>query len=291
MMRTSNPVSKLMPSTNGRLTCRVVTMSPSHAAKLVQRLHPNERPTQDYRIEALANDMKEGRWFGPEHSFGAIVLDPEGRVVDGQKRLMALSRCDSDTRIKFWVMHGVNAPKGMRLPVGDIGQSRRANDIYGGSAHDWAVARALLTVANAGGRAVRHSVSKEVVSVFKRPLLVLCGPHNNVNTSSARAAFVLYWMMAPTNKQQEVESLYQAYISGDLPNCTPALQTLFRSVAAYGNRRQELYRDFPRTYKAITCPDLTMVKVTDVDKYLALARTTIKELIAKKVSITNEVAS
>lgn len=65
----------------------MMDITPSFAAELLARRHPNQRPLKEHYVLELARAMLEGRW---RWTADPIRLDKDLFVIDGQHRLSAL---------------------------------------------------------------------------------------------------------------------------------------------------------------------------------------------------------
>jgi len=81
------------------------------------------RPVKDAHVEWLAGMMKAGKW---RLNGEAIILDEDGKLLDGQHRLWAV--ISSQVTIETWVTRGVSRDF---FPTIDTGATRTTADVLG----------------------------------------------------------------------------------------------------------------------------------------------------------------
>lgn len=135
----------------------VQTITPAIAAKMLEG-NANNRALSEGRVRGLADAMTAGEWRVAQ----PIILDYNGRLVDGQHRLQAVIRSGVPT--KFLVVTGVEPET---FSVVDQGKNRTAVDLHhimGGinSAIHTAVAMSMIcgVRANRGGHVGTMEKSK-----------------------------------------------------------------------------------------------------------------------------------
>lgn len=94
-------------------------IAPDDARRLLDG-NVGNRPIRRGLIARLASDMAEGRWI---EGSSTIALAPDGRLLDGQHRLMALIQ--SESVLWFWIARGVDPAA---YEVTDVGQPRTLAD-------------------------------------------------------------------------------------------------------------------------------------------------------------------
>lgn len=96
-----------------------MTIGPDEARELLANGAPN-RPIKHHHVARLAADMRNGDWG--QHG-NPIVRDQDGRVIDGQHRLLAV--IESGATIDFFFVDGIDASMqdsmdtGARRSLGD----------------------------------------------------------------------------------------------------------------------------------------------------------------------------
>lgn len=99
-----------------------VFIDPAKAKELLQK-NTRNRKIKDRVVKEYATEMKEGRWL--EDTFELIMIAEDGRVLNGQHRLLAVIK--SGVTIPFHVAYNVS--DGI-FPVLDTGKTRGANDVF-----------------------------------------------------------------------------------------------------------------------------------------------------------------
>lgn len=99
----------------------VIQIGPTEAESMLER-NTHNRPLRDRSVNAFAADMAAGRWDSENGQ--TIVIDPEGRIIDGQHRLWAIIQ--SDTMHPFLVVS--NVPMSAQSTV-DTGTKRTFGDV------------------------------------------------------------------------------------------------------------------------------------------------------------------
>lgn len=79
---------------------RLIIMTPTIAAKMLEKINTRNRPMRPSRVEFLARVIKIGEWE-ITHQGGAT--DSDGNLLDGQHRLAAIVEADQDTPIMWTV--------------------------------------------------------------------------------------------------------------------------------------------------------------------------------------------
>jgi hypothetical protein len=74
---------------NGQLEAAIVDVTPEIAEEWLTKNHPSNRKIAKGQVEAFAHDMSTGNW---KLTHQAIAFDITGQLIDGQHRLMAISK-------------------------------------------------------------------------------------------------------------------------------------------------------------------------------------------------------
>lgn len=93
------PVARITPppaDDGAILHPSVVTVTPEIAAKWLERNHPQNRPINWKRVEAMANDIRAGDW---KLTHQAIAFDGQGNLIDGQHRLQAVVQAGTSVQM------------------------------------------------------------------------------------------------------------------------------------------------------------------------------------------------
>lgn len=107
-------MAKMVPSVAPeRVTMRI---GPDQAKALLEKLHPMQRSVTRRAVAEYAETMKAGLWTLSPHG---IVIDSDGRLVDGQHRMMAVVK--SGVTCEFDVCY---LPAGASVRGIDRGRSR-----------------------------------------------------------------------------------------------------------------------------------------------------------------------
>ena len=75
-----------------------LTVSPELANHLLNNHYRQNRKVKKRVVEKYARDMKAGNWLFTGESIG---IDVEGKILDGQHRLMAIRQADINMEIPF----------------------------------------------------------------------------------------------------------------------------------------------------------------------------------------------
>ncbi len=97
-----------------------VLVTPEMAAEFLDR-NTRNRPIRQFKLQALMNDMKNGRW---RFNGDAIRFYADGSLADGQHRCEAAVRTNTSFRAN--IIHGLTAEDGMTL---DTGSTRTNADV------------------------------------------------------------------------------------------------------------------------------------------------------------------
>lgn len=104
----------------------VWTITPTLACALLEQAHPN-RPVSHVRVKTIARAITAGRWALNGET---IVLCPDGRVLDGRHRLMAVVEADRD--ITTFVVLGIDPETFSTM---DQGNKRTGGDVLSIEGH------------------------------------------------------------------------------------------------------------------------------------------------------------
>jgi hypothetical protein len=97
-----------------------LTVSPKLANHLLNNHYRQNRKVKKKVVEKYARDMKSGQWLFTGESIG---IDIEGKILDGQHRLMAIRQADINMELPFAFGLPVKAMRAM-----DSGSSRSYSD-------------------------------------------------------------------------------------------------------------------------------------------------------------------
>lgn len=180
----------------------------------------NNRTVRNIVVERYAKSMKEGNWI-PTHQ--GIAFDVNGRLVDGQHRLMAVEK--SGVSVDMMVTFNLD-PKafgGM-----DQGVARNASDLLGGNAR-------IAEVSNLAAR-VLVSNTKPPFDVLDRvhklvsPITqeLITGTSTSKFFSSAPMKLAAITMILLGEDKAYVQDLYGRLCRGDVDNLPPVAQALVK---------------------------------------------------------------
>lgn len=105
-------VASPTPAPDAEITAQVMRITPQMAGELVKNRLPN-RPVSKARVRTLIEDMRAGRW---KLNAESIILDHDGRLLDGQHRLFAC--LESGITITALVAIGVAPDAAMSIDQG-----------------------------------------------------------------------------------------------------------------------------------------------------------------------------
>lgn len=88
-------VEPLATQKNEELTIQIMEITPDIAKKWLEG-HENVREVSWHRVEAFANDMRDGRW---QLTHQGICFNANGDLIDGQHRLHAIVRSGKTVRM------------------------------------------------------------------------------------------------------------------------------------------------------------------------------------------------
>lgn len=99
---------------------RVVMMTPTWAAEILEHNHPNNRTPKLKKITAMAREMRSGLW---ELTHQSVATDEDGLLIDGQNRLLACM--EAGVEVPMVLVTGVPS-RGMQ--AADCGTTRTIAD-------------------------------------------------------------------------------------------------------------------------------------------------------------------
>lgn len=93
------------------------------AAKDLLSMNTSNRAVREQRVVRYANDMLSGKW--KRGTFELIKVSKDGRIIDGQHRIMAVVKCNVSVYLQFIF----NVDDSV-FDVLDTGATRNASDIF-----------------------------------------------------------------------------------------------------------------------------------------------------------------
>lgn len=144
--------------TSPTITSRTQMIGQKEARAILDRALHN-RPLRVKYVEQLAHEMEQGRWSANGEP---IILDGEGRLMDGQHRLHAIVK--ADVIIPMLVVHGASG-----MDTIDCGAPRRVYDVLAlrGMVNTKAIAAALQMLyawdcGDRSGRSVHTKITNSI---------------------------------------------------------------------------------------------------------------------------------
>ena len=106
-----------------------ITVTPEAARQMLNNCHSEQRNVNQRRVDLYAREMASGNWHEPPYTFDSIAVDENGKLVNGQHRLLAVVK--ANVTVRFNLLQGVRTPQGLILPAGDIGLARHGAFVTG----------------------------------------------------------------------------------------------------------------------------------------------------------------
>ena len=164
-----------------KITAKVETIGPATAKKYLATMVPNRKVKED-TVASYANDMATGKWLlSPQ----GIAFDAEGRLFEGQHRMLAIIRCKRE--IQMLVLRGfpVSQSAMKTMDVVDSGVGRSLADrlklmgCYSGNPNlASAAARQIAGVVMGTHCRAAHKLSiagvTRILELWKREMLAVC---------------------------------------------------------------------------------------------------------------------
>lgn len=179
-----------------RITARIETITPAAAEKWLEDMVHNRKP-KDATVACYANDMANGKWLlSPQ----GIAIDENGRLFDGQHRLLAIIR--AGIAVDMLVIRGFPVmQKAMKtMDVLDSGAGRSISDRLRlmGAYHTnpnltSAIARQIIQAVMGNTRASRKvslSVVVEVCRLWKAEMMAVCTVLDRPQFRHARNGYI-----------------------------------------------------------------------------------------------------
>lgn len=204
----------------------IVDVTPALAAGYL-KFNGANRPIRRTVVEGLKSAMMRGEYV-PSHQ--GIAFSENGRLLDGQHRLTAISELPSGS-FRMLVTKGVSDDA---FKVMDIGLKRSAADSLKEDRRLIEVARFLATICMSNRASITPTVLQPLVSAIK-PI------HENLMAFAPR--IVRTWSSAPIRTaavasifggtdEDYVKLSYQALANNEFSEMTPVAQSLVRAVLA-----------------------------------------------------------
>jgi hypothetical protein len=200
------------------LRFEVTMVSPDLASELLAKLHPNQRGPKQAKIAGMVADMKADRWHLTHQG---VAIDVEGRVVDGQNKLIAVTR--SGCTVPMVICYGIPLEA---LVVMDCGTARNAADagrIAGVGVTNsalYAVARHMILTPYTQKRNLSIQESIDLVITYRSGLDyvfdVLAKPMKHVIGASIRAVVA----RASYSADKDVIGKFAEFLYNGLPDNT-----------------------------------------------------------------------
>lgn len=201
-----------------------VTVGP-HQARQFLGNNIGNRNVRASHVEQLARDMSEGRW--QECNGDTIRIAKDGRVLDGQHRLLAV--VESDCTFRFLVVTGLEAEVQDTI---DVGAKRSAADALkfaselDGDAKDVAaLARGLFTY-RTGTRPSNTEVLAEARARIDDllPAVAIARRLRQERMNGGIAVFGIAWLILAEVDAADAARFFELFTSGaELPAGSPLL--------------------------------------------------------------------
>lgn len=182
---------ELVEDAGEEIKSRVIDITPEKAQKWLGRNHPDNRGVAHNRVEAFAGDMREGHW---KVTHQGIAFDAEGRLIDGQHRLLAV--VSSGKTVRMMVTWNVGT---FGDPI-DCGRPRSLGTLAG--VHNRVISTVntlrMLECGNRDAKPMTLAEFSEIRSHHEDAITaVLAIPLSNRLTAGIRAGLAYAYPIAP----------------------------------------------------------------------------------------------
>lgn len=235
-------------SMNGQIgTMQYKTITPNEAAGMIERsAGVGNRRVSIQQAEAMAADMKHGRWRGGD---SVMVVRADGLLLDGGNRCFACVM--ADTPIGTWV-RTVSVDTDVHDLRVDVGRKRQAGFILRVDHANVAVARFYLRLVT---HVTQHSVDaiKDVLPKIKPQLDMLSNTRVRGVTAAHRAATAFSMWRYPGD-DEAIAAQYHAIVTLDFakmwPTVVSAMQPSLIGAGSSGGGSGDQYDQFARLTRA-----------------------------------------
>jgi hypothetical protein len=210
-----------MVTEHASITTTIETVTPAMAADWL-KMNTNNRPLDQKRVQAFADDIRLGRW---QTTHQGIALSKDGRLLDGQHRLSAI--VVAQRSVQMMVFHGVD-PR--TFTVMDRGKPRTLRDVTG---IDYRILEPCSFLARLNGAYVvqAHHVESIIHSPVGAALLEMAtvsGKRMSGRASSPMRAAVALRLLGPN--PAEVLRQWSAYCRLEFGEMNISVQSFCRQV-------------------------------------------------------------
>ena len=233
-----------------------LTVSPELANHLLNNHYRQNRKIKKRVVAKYARDMKAGNWLFTGESIG---IDVEGKILDGQHRLMAIRQADVEMELPFAFGLPVKAMRAM-----DSGSSRSYSDyltITQSKKQSRPLAAALKYMATWELDPKKFATNIKKVTNFSSAELDDCFERNRdiekfVDNpifdigwvKKNRSIFGFVWYLLSDKCPEESNAFFEGLATGaNLPAGSPIL-TLREKLTATRNGRLESYKPDIKLY-------------------------------------------
>jgi hypothetical protein len=198
---------------------KIIDISPEMAAVFLEK-NTGNRPVRKNVVDRYADEMKSGQWKATHQG---IAFDINGRLVDGQHRLMGIMK--ADVTVKMMVTYNVEPDT---FAVLDQGAKRNPSDILGGSPRVAEVtslaARLLSNNRNPSPELLQalHPILAPTVSEL------IAGTAHAIYFSSAPMKLAAALLILAGEDKNYVRNLYAQLCRGDVEGLPPIAQALLK---------------------------------------------------------------
>lgn len=212
----------------------IETITPEIAQEYLNVTHVAQRKPSQPALFRYTMEMNAGHWVEPPFTFDPLAFTPDGQLVNGQHRLLALIA--SGKTLKFFVLRGVQMQKPLkphtieRLPVGDTGYGRKPSFVNGMEDRSWHVGRMLSEIGYAW-TSMPDSWIVPIVDALEFALeSIPVVKKKTFGSAAIRAAFVWRFANPRDTDRSEITSWYTSFSTGDVDSMTPALIALWKHL-------------------------------------------------------------
>jgi hypothetical protein len=249
----------------------IMTITPDLAQKFLASNNEN-RPIKKWWVTALSGAMRRGEW---KLSHQGIAIGQDGRLLDGQHRLLAVVSCGIPVLMS--VTTGVDCDSFISM---DVGVKRTVSDSTGLDSGVASVSRAIAMYCYGGTitTAQAYKIAKCGVEEEALSLLATCGTAARVFSSTGFRAAAITLCLDGHNREY-IHSQYRALVLQNYSDMSPSVMAASKAATLGTIRTSDPFGVFCYGLKCFDDKNIGMHKLQMTTQFRDYAREYLRRVI------------
>lgn len=208
----------------------IVTISPELASAWLDLRAKHQRTIFPGRVGYYLRLMREDQFYEAHQSFSVIAFDSAGRLINGQHRLLALSKQSNSYRLH--VLRNIDPPPGFPVAEGDQPHDRADHFLLGESKYLLQLVKLWHEISVSRRDKIPLRLQAEIADFLRDAHLAISANMHAATTGSVgyRLGFVYAWLEANEDHRKGIERQWSAFNLRDFPNMWPSIATLIKTI-------------------------------------------------------------